>query len=468
MSEIEMTGELAVEAARARRLEAASLPLSESARRQIVNLIFVVFWLLIFEGALRKWVFPDYQRALFFVRDPFVATIYFLSLKDRVWPRTSLFTMLALFMAWLGAGLIVVELFSGVIFARTEFLLAIYGWREYFWNIPLAFVIGECFSRDDLTRLFKYTLLVSIPIAVLCFFQSSAGEASILNAGGAENPANLFSPLGVGLGFMRANGTFTSTEGQSLFIGSLAAISLWVWIVPKEMRPLKGVALMAAGAAVLTNLAVSGQRQAFVLTLVIMTAALAGTFMLPSGRLQRRNLLRTAGLAAARVLIAPFLFPGHLHALAVRATGPSVGAGIDIYGLANRAWTDLTHFADLLPGAPILGYGFGVGGNAVGMLDPAVALAAEDDWSRNIIDLGPVFGVVFIMFRVALVMWLAASAVRTIRRRGDLLPFLLCAFTSVMLLDGQITGQGTVNGFGWLFLGFSIAANETAAAAEVW
>jgi hypothetical protein len=37
----------------------------EAARRLIVRLVFIVFLLLIFEGALRKWLLPDFQRPLF-------------------------------------------------------------------------------------------------------------------------------------------------------------------------------------------------------------------------------------------------------------------------------------------------------------------------------------------------------------------------------------------------------------------
>jgi hypothetical protein len=42
----------------------------EAGRRLIVRLVFLVFLLLIFEGAMRKWLLPDFQRPLYFARDP--------------------------------------------------------------------------------------------------------------------------------------------------------------------------------------------------------------------------------------------------------------------------------------------------------------------------------------------------------------------------------------------------------------
>ena len=43
---------------------------AELKRRRLIFLISTAYWLLIFEGVLRKWVAPEFQRALFFLRDP--------------------------------------------------------------------------------------------------------------------------------------------------------------------------------------------------------------------------------------------------------------------------------------------------------------------------------------------------------------------------------------------------------------
>jgi hypothetical protein len=461
MSEVEMTDQLAVEVPHC-QLDATSLPLPVSVPRQIVNLILLVYWLLIFEGVLRKWVLPSYQRELFFIRDPFVALIYLLSLSYRVRPRASLFIIGALLMAWLAGILILSEAVSGTISNRTDLLLAAYGWREYFWNIPLTFIIGECLGRDDLRRIVKQTLLAAIPIAVLSYYQSLSQATSAFNAGLAENPENLFSPLNVSLGFMRTTGTFTSNEAQSLFIGSLIAMLLWVWILPRDRRPLKGAALIAATAAVTANLAVSGERQAFLLTLAVVTTAAAGLTLLPKPAASGGALLRTLGLIAVTVVVGRVFFSNQLHALAVRATGPGVGDGIDLVGLVDRSVGDVTHFAELLPDTPLSGYGIGTAGNAAGIIAWQPVPWAEDDYSRNIVELGPILGLAFIIFRVCFVTWLAAGAIRAVRTRNDALALMLVGFIGVIILYNHITGQGSVNGFGWIFAGFCIAATRTA------
>jgi hypothetical protein len=52
-----------------------------SSRRRLRQLIWLYFWLLIFEGALRKWVFPGLSNILLLVRDPIALSAVFLG-----WP----------------------------------------------------------------------------------------------------------------------------------------------------------------------------------------------------------------------------------------------------------------------------------------------------------------------------------------------------------------------------------------------
>ena len=85
---------------------------------------------------------------------------------------------------------------------------------------------------------------------------------------------------------------------------------------------------------------------------------------------------------------------------------------------------------------------------------------AETGWARHVIDLGPVFGLLFIGFRVALTLYAGVLALRSARRRQDLLALLLFAYLCPVLLLEAITGQGTVQVYTWLFLGFTLAASR--------
>src|SRR5262245_29565441 len=60
-------------------------PTIESIRR----LIWLYFWLLLFEGSLRKWVLPQLTNPLLIIRDPIVLLIYLLAIRARVFPRNA-------------------------------------------------------------------------------------------------------------------------------------------------------------------------------------------------------------------------------------------------------------------------------------------------------------------------------------------------------------------------------------------
>ena len=88
---------------------------------------------------------------------------------------------------------------------------------------------------------------------------------------------------------------------------------------------------------------------------------------------------------------------------------------------------------------------------------------AEEDWSRHVIELGPLLAMIFILYRVSLGVWVGRLALKATLASGDPLPVLLFAYCGVALVEGQLTGHGLVNGFGWLYAGFCLAASHVLA-----
>ena len=65
----------------------AGISAHDKTLRNIQRLIFLYFWLLIFEGSFRKWVLPQLSDVLLIIRDPVVIVIYLLAFRARVFPR---------------------------------------------------------------------------------------------------------------------------------------------------------------------------------------------------------------------------------------------------------------------------------------------------------------------------------------------------------------------------------------------
>src|SRR5882724_6767303 len=54
------------------------------------RLIWIYFWLLVFEGALRKWIVPSLSAPLLVVRDPVAILIYLQAMRCRRFPLNGL------------------------------------------------------------------------------------------------------------------------------------------------------------------------------------------------------------------------------------------------------------------------------------------------------------------------------------------------------------------------------------------
>lgn len=422
----------------------------EATRRLIVNLTFTVYWLLIFEGALRKWVLPQASEVIFFIRDPFVLLIYYLAFKHRLWPQRS--TML-----WLGlglAGLFVPLLFIQLMAYDFSPLISAYGWRNYFFYLPLAFIIGYNFRGEDLARLMRQTLIIAIPLAMLTFYQFLSPPDAFINKTYTKD-ALIFTVAG---DIVRTYGTFTFTLGQVLFVASTIAMLVGAWIIPKQSRPLGLWLLLLATAGVITSFAVNGSRSIFFYTAFIFASAiLSGLIMYrPQVRLRALVLPIVVGIAGAIIFIN--VFSTSWHAIEQRSATAEAMEGSPIV----RALKGFDISEYLGDDTPLIGYGvgYGTGGGAKLATGQIKLILAENDWHRIMLESGLVFGLLYIAYRVLFTLWLFVEAMNATRRANNPLPLLLFGFIGIVILDGQMTMQGTVNGYAWLFAGFVMAANR--------
>ncbi len=419
----------------------------EKVRRWIVTLIFIVYWLLIFEGVLRKWALPGLHKFLFFIRDPFVLITYFLAIKYKMWPRwTGTFTV---GMA-LGVLFFVLALIQGLALDLSP-TIVIYGWRNYFFYLPFAFIIGEQFRGKDLLRLVRHSLLVSIPIAVLCYQQFKAPAEDAINGSYSANSAML-----VARGIVRTSGTFTVSAAQTLFIGSMLAMLLAAWLLPRSQRPLKRIPLWLASGAVLTMVAVSGARSVFLQVAAIFAAAFVSMIVLHRFKFRVKPFLILVAILVLGAVGYVKLFPTAFGAMVDRQMGAQYTEGTWYARVLNSS----TSLVRAIPLLTVMGSGLGSGTNAAAMLSPGGnGLTVEDEMQHVVVECG-IFGLIYMAYRYWLTWWLGRGAFFATRRAMNPLPFLFFGFEAVTLMYGQMTIQGTINGYGWLFAGFCMAANR--------
>jgi hypothetical protein len=409
------------------------------------KLFWVYFLLLIFEGALRKWIFPPLSAPLLLVRDPIGLLIIAEAYRENKWPEkwSAVTGILAAFLL----GLCVVQLIVG----NNPWFAGLYGLRSYLLPFPVAFIMGENLDEEDLRKFGLVTLWILLPMTLLDIAQYLAPADSFLNRGAYEGGSQI-TYTGARV---RASGTFSFVTGLSSFIPLAAAFILYGF-VREKMAP--RWLLWSASFALLLSVPIIGSR-----TLVFELAGVA--FCAGIGALCGVSQLFQSLKFAAPLLIIAFLvslLPVFSEAsvnLRTRFTEASRSEGTVAESVEQRTIgsdIDMIEQTDFF-GNPY-GVGMGAGAAAIAKLVESEVLfpAGEDEFSRVLHEFGPFPGIFFMLFRLMLAVFIGVAAVDRARHREPLALLLVpLTFSSLVL---SVLEQPTGQGFMVLGLAFSIAA----------
>lgn len=432
------------------------------AARTIERLTLIIFWLLILEGSLRKWVAPHYSHLLFFVRDPFVLLLYWQALRSGAFKGAGPWFVIGLAFAAIAPLLALAQVVTIGDF-RIATVIA-YGWRQYFLYLPLPFALASVASEEFLWRFARHAILATALTAPLMFVQFHSPAGAVINRGTAEDEALQFKSFDLYDGRIRPSGFFTSNVGVVNLVPSTLALVFAAWLTPADRRRIRMRTLVLAAAATASCLALSGARGAFAsVALVVLASFLVGT-VVAQPSIRARALLVPTALFALGAVLYPVLFPEAFSTMAQRvaAAGP-IGPGGAGQGMLGRVIAGATDFIPLMERAPLIGYGLGLGGNGRTFLGQESGqlmqdVYAESDWSRHMVDLGPIVGLLFILYRIGLTASLFRRCLLASARFADPFPLMIFGYVGIGVFYGQLTGHGTVGGFTWLYLGLALAS----------
>ena len=415
--------------------------------QSLKRLIWLYFWLWIFEGALRKWILPSLANPLLIVRDPVVLAIYWTAARRQMFPRNN-------FLAFSGA-LGAVSLVAGIL-VLGNIGIALYGYRTNFLYLPLVFIIAQTFDADDVKKMGRAVLITAIPMALLMALQFRAPANSFLVSGADAN----FGQLESAAGHIRAPGTFSFILGPVCFFPLVAAFLLDSAI---SLRRYPVGLLISSAIALGIAIAVSGSRSLLSSVLIVAAfAAVAGCLLRP------RWIPRILATVVAALLLSTLLgqvdvFNAGNDVFSARiesASGSEGGVG----GFVARFADGILEPFNTLNDIPLQGFGLGYGTNAAaGLLSgdgKRVFLLSEGEWGRILLESGPVLGLFFIIFRVYLSLLTLRVGAKCIFT-GNLLTLLLAASCFLSVLNGQ-WGVPTMMGYSIFCCGFCLAsAKET-------
>lgn len=436
--------------------KAAALTGREIARQHAVKVISLIYLIIVLDGVVRKYVLPDFQRPLVFMRDPVVLYLYIYASLNGFIRRSVLLT--AGFILFIFAIFVVMLQYLNE--PELGFFL-VYGLRQYFFLVPLPFVIANVFRHEDLQRFFRINLLLIVFMAPLMVLQVLAPPDSWINTGGASSGLLAFDNLTFGE-FVRAPGFFTSGQPLSFFLPLIGAIILSILIMRRQERPCSPLLLAAGTFALLVAIAASGNRAAILGLALVVAGGISCTFLMAGSRGSVSVLTGSLFLAVGALGTFWWLFPEQYSALEERWIGANDYAGS--FQIFYRVFGDFTDFLTAIPVTPMTGFGLGTATNAGVILNAqstsylALIAQAENDWTRHIVELGPAVGFLYIAYRIALTIQTGAAALKTITKDRDPRPWLLYTAVAFTVLNGTASGQTTINGFMWFSIGLILAA----------
>jgi hypothetical protein len=387
--------------------------------KMLKSLIWLYVVLLIFEGALRKWVLPSLSDPLLIIRDPVAIGIYALAFFSGRFPINGFI----IFTFALAMASIVASLVGG----QTNLLVLAYGLRINYGHLPLIWVMARVLTRKDVERLGSLLLLIAIPMTAIMVLQFKSPVYALINRGiGSEEGGQIYGAMGR----IRPPGFFSFITGPQVFYPLVAAFFFYQ---ASSGRRLLWPLLIAAGLAVLIALPVSISR-----TVMLATGIVGVMFVLSMSRAGVGfggyfKAIFTLGAVAVAVSFLPIFGEGREVFMArweTAASGSDGDAWGSIISRVEGGFIQPFHWAAQ---APFFGHGIGVGSNVgARLLSGRVGfLLAEDEWGKVFLELGPVLGAAFIGFRVFLVGYMLLRSLQALYSQRDNLPILIwsaCAF----------------------------------------
>lgn len=416
------------------------------------RLIYFYLILLIFEGALRKWLVPQWSNALLIVRDPVVVLIYLCAIRARAfrWNAYVISAGIIGVLAWLIGILVLLDYFP----IKIVLLVTTFGFRCNFLHLPLIFIMPVVFNFDDVKRIGWWTILGIIPMSLLMAWQFHASPEAFVNrtAGlGGEGVTQIQTSGGK----IRPPGTFSFISGAIFYVSAAAAFYLHALM---SKIPYKNWLVYSAGAALLVSVGVSGSRGA-VLSVGLVVASLAIMLLVRPDLVPKlgRNLLIAAVLLW--MLSHVPIFREGVGILSERFTqSDDVEDRSVVGGLAERVFSGFVEGLAHLPQAPLAGWGLGVGtnGGSSFLMGHSAFLLSENEWTRIIFENGPVLGLAFLAWRVILTIHLFVLSFRSLKL-GNTLPLFIFSAGAFAMLNAPL-GQPTSAGFAVIFAGLCLAA----------
>ncbi|CAN5430331.1 hypothetical protein BH11BAC3_BH11BAC3_06020 [soil metagenome] len=409
--------------------------------------IWVYFLLLLFEGALRKWIIPALANPLLLARDPVAVWIIFMAYKNNLMPSNKYLT-----------GMLVigfVSFLTTMTLGHQNIYVALYGVRILVIHFPLIFIIGRVFTRNDVVKMGKFILLITFPMALLIAMQFYSPQSAWVNRGvGGSLEGAGFSGA---LGFFRPPATFSFTNGTTLFFGLSGPFIIYFWLNQKGINK---IVLLAATLGLIMAIPLSISRALFFQVIITFLFAVIAISRKPEN-MSKLIIAVIGGSVVLLIMSRLTFFQKATEVFTTRLDGANESEGGLGGVLGDRYLGGMIKSITGSSEQPFFGYGIGTGTSVGGALlsgtgERTLLIYSEDEWARLTGEMGAIMGLGVIFVRIGLSINTAIKSYKKLST-GDLLPWVLLSFFLLTVPQGQ-WGQPTSLGFSIIIGGLTLAS----------
>lgn len=407
--------------------------------------VWLYFFLLIFEGALRKWFLPFLSTPLLIVRDPIALWVVIVS-----WQRGFLKNNLYI------EGILIVSIISFVatlLVGHGDIFVALFGLRITLIHFPFMFAIGALFNAEDIERLGRITLWISLPMVVLIAIQFYSPQSAWVNrgTGGDEGGAGFTGALG----YFRPPGTFSFTNGNALFFGFASTFVCYYLLNSDRINRLL---LIGSCISILAAVPLSISRG------LSFTVAIVVFFMLTAltrkPQYTGRVVIGIIGVVLLFIILNQFVFfQTASEAFTTRFTSANELEGGLVEGvIGDRYFGGMLGAITNSSQLPFFGYGMGMGTNVGSQLLTGEInfLISEGEWGRLIGEMGLLLGLLAIIIRMGFCLHITIVSYKQLAQ-NNILPWMMLSFALLAIPQGQ-WAQPTSLGFSTLAGGLVLAS----------
>lgn len=374
--------------------------------KRLALLVDIFIYLLFFDAIFRKWILPNQSFVIMPIK---MAVMVLIVLIGRKYVK---FTAWEVSFALVGTLLFIITL----IFGHQNVLVDLWGCYPYWFALTGSYILGKILSADDVIRIGKFLVYISIAHNILTCIQSVLPVSHFLNATANDSIHDMSMTAADLAGGYRPPGIMMSTSLSMLLAISAYAFMLVFYYtknIMKEKILFIGIGLTFIGGVCATSrtyvMCVLGMTAYFLFlcsnpqmtkkVLKIFSGVIVVALILmftPQGEKAFDNMMnRFDNASQSNIGNKGNTFEGTIYDIYNRNIAYNIEAMIDPHTIDGE-------------GVPLLGYGQGMstqtGGKLMGNTKNSGFALAEWDGLRIVCESGIVFGWIVIIIRMGYVL----------------------------------------------------------------